>query len=311
MSEDWAREDLYGLLGVAPDADVPTITRRYRQLMRTAHPDTPTGSQEQAAALNHARDVLTDPAKREEYDFLQRLLNPPESDRDVSQQQNYDLPRASLIERCRAWIVDHTEDIPDHALSPLAVACGLDLGVAVMTALRGLFLGAVVIAAITVICSLARPINTLAHWLCLILCAGSALVHDYRSVAMWAVLCVAATFMAGFHAHMRSELQGRQWCSRVDDYMVRQGPAPVFVVGVSRHDRTHDIVLGTLWGTRRTVRVLVDSRQTRQLRLPTWAFVHEGRVRAVMRPEARIYGECLEADCVPPPDGGRWRLLVG
>lgn len=53
MSEDWASEDLYGLLGVAPDADVATITRRYRQLMRVSHPDTPTGSQEQAAAPLH------------------------------------------------------------------------------------------------------------------------------------------------------------------------------------------------------------------------------------------------------------------
>ena len=310
MSEDWAGENLYGLLGVAPDADVATITRRYRQLMRTAHPDTPTGSQEQAAALNHARDVLTDPATREEYDFLRHLLNPPQQDPDVSQ-QNYDLPRVSLRQRCRAWITDHTEDIPGHALSPLAVACGLDFGVAAVTALHGQFFGALVIVCMSVVCSLARPINTLVHWLCLFLCVINVFVRDYQSTVMWVLLSVAVTFMAGFHAHMRSELQGRQWCSRVDDYMFRQGPAPIFVVGVSRHDRTHDIVLGTLWGTRRTVHVLVDSRQSRRLHLPTWAFVHEGRIRAVMDPRSRIYGEYLEADRTPPPDGGRWRLLIG
>lgn len=105
MSEDWAGEDLYGLLGVAPDADVATITRRYRQLMRVSHPDTPTGSQEQAAALNHARDVLTDPTTREEYDFLRHLLNPSQQDHDVSQ-QNYDLPRVATADQIHG--IQHT-----------------------------------------------------------------------------------------------------------------------------------------------------------------------------------------------------------
>lgn len=62
-----SRPDHYATLGVAPDARVDDIKRAYRRAARHAHPDRG-GSHERMQALNEAKDVLTDPARRARYD---------------------------------------------------------------------------------------------------------------------------------------------------------------------------------------------------------------------------------------------------
>ena len=65
--------DFYQLLGVAPDADVRAVARRYRQL-RVLFPDDPSGlaaaPARRLALLEHAGRVLTDPRLRQIYEQL-------------------------------------------------------------------------------------------------------------------------------------------------------------------------------------------------------------------------------------------------
>jgi len=60
--------DLYGLLGIEPHASEAQISEAYRARAREAHPDRPEGDAELMARINQARDVLTDPQRRREYD---------------------------------------------------------------------------------------------------------------------------------------------------------------------------------------------------------------------------------------------------
>jgi curved DNA-binding protein CbpA len=65
--------DFYRLLGVAPDADIRAVARRYRQL-RVLFPDDPSGlapePARRLALLERAGRVLTDPALRQIYEQL-------------------------------------------------------------------------------------------------------------------------------------------------------------------------------------------------------------------------------------------------
>jgi curved DNA-binding protein len=64
-------EDLYGVLGVAKDADADVIKKAYRKLAKDLHPDKNPGNQQaemRFKTVNHAFDVLSDPAKRKLYD---------------------------------------------------------------------------------------------------------------------------------------------------------------------------------------------------------------------------------------------------
>ncbi len=61
--------DYYEFLQISPDAEADTIHRVYRFLAIHHHPDNPkTGDAEKFSLLNHAYDVLSDPARRAEYD---------------------------------------------------------------------------------------------------------------------------------------------------------------------------------------------------------------------------------------------------
>lgn len=59
--------DHYRLLQVRRDASPEVIAAAYRRLMKDAHPDAG-GDASYARALNHAYEVLSDPAKRSAYD---------------------------------------------------------------------------------------------------------------------------------------------------------------------------------------------------------------------------------------------------
>ena len=65
-----AEESYYALLQVTPTADLEIITAAYRALIRRHHPDRNPSPTADATTkrLNEAWEVLSDPAKRAEYD---------------------------------------------------------------------------------------------------------------------------------------------------------------------------------------------------------------------------------------------------
>ncbi len=66
--------DYYDVLGVPPHADADMIQAAYRSLSKQYHPDTglPGASSEMMARINVAYDVLSDEAKRRDYDAQHR-----------------------------------------------------------------------------------------------------------------------------------------------------------------------------------------------------------------------------------------------
>jgi curved DNA-binding protein len=70
--------DYYEFLQISPNAEVDTIHRVYRFLAVRLHPDNPeTGDAEKFFLLKQAYDVLSDPARRLEYDAARNKEGPP------------------------------------------------------------------------------------------------------------------------------------------------------------------------------------------------------------------------------------------
>jgi molecular chaperone DnaJ len=78
-----AEDDLYDVLGVAPTATPAEISRAYRQLVRSLHPDThpddPTASV-RLSRVTSAYRLLADPRQRARYDRLRSLAGETDSD---------------------------------------------------------------------------------------------------------------------------------------------------------------------------------------------------------------------------------------
>lgn len=77
--------DHYSALGVAPDADTPTIRAAYLDVVRVHHPDRRPGDTAATARVlqaNAAWEVLRDAARRDRYDRQRRLrtASPPRVD---------------------------------------------------------------------------------------------------------------------------------------------------------------------------------------------------------------------------------------
>ena len=70
---EWFEKDYYGVLGVSSTAAPKEITKAYRKLARSHHPDAKGGDEERFKEVSAAYDVLGDDAKREEYDEARRL----------------------------------------------------------------------------------------------------------------------------------------------------------------------------------------------------------------------------------------------
>lgn len=73
---EWYEKDYYAVLGVAKDATSKEITKAYRKLARENHPDAKPGdaaAEERFKEISTAYDVLSDDAKRQEYDEVRRL----------------------------------------------------------------------------------------------------------------------------------------------------------------------------------------------------------------------------------------------
>jgi molecular chaperone DnaJ len=76
-TKDYIEKDYYKALGVPKDADEKTIKRAYRKLARELHPDKNPGNAEaekRFKEVSEAYDVVSDPAKRKEYDEARSLF---------------------------------------------------------------------------------------------------------------------------------------------------------------------------------------------------------------------------------------------
>ena len=77
MNKDWLEKDFYAVLGVSKDATAEEIKKKYRKLARELHPDKNPGdkeAEERFKAVSEAYDVLSDDAKRKEYDEARSLF---------------------------------------------------------------------------------------------------------------------------------------------------------------------------------------------------------------------------------------------
>jgi molecular chaperone DnaJ len=76
-TKDYIEKDYYKSLGVAKDASAADIKKTYRRLARELHPDKNPGdaqAESRFKEVSEAYDVLSDPAKRKEYDEARSLF---------------------------------------------------------------------------------------------------------------------------------------------------------------------------------------------------------------------------------------------
>jgi len=76
-ARDYVEKDYYSMLGVPKDASAADIKKAYRKLARKYHPDANKGDaklEEKFKAISEANAVLSDPAKRKEYDEARSLF---------------------------------------------------------------------------------------------------------------------------------------------------------------------------------------------------------------------------------------------
>jgi molecular chaperone DnaJ len=74
---DWATKDFYAVLGVSKSAEPADIKKAYRKLARSNHPDSKPGdraAEERFKEISEAYSVLSDEAKRKQYDEQRTLF---------------------------------------------------------------------------------------------------------------------------------------------------------------------------------------------------------------------------------------------
>ncbi len=74
---EWIEKDFYADLGVSADASQDEIKKAFRKISKETHPDRNPGNAEaerKFKAASEANSVLSDPAKRKEYDETRRLF---------------------------------------------------------------------------------------------------------------------------------------------------------------------------------------------------------------------------------------------
>lgn len=97
-------ENLYHILGVAPNASTEEIKKAYRSLAMRHHPDrsTDTNAQSKFNTIKSAYELLTNPKKRAEYN--QRLSNRIILDSEKESRALW----LALFERCGVEIPHHS-----------------------------------------------------------------------------------------------------------------------------------------------------------------------------------------------------------
>jgi molecular chaperone DnaJ len=73
-ARDYVEKDYYAALGVSKDASAAEIKKTYRKLAADLHPDRNPSGEERFKEVSEAYDVLSDPAKRKEYDEARELF---------------------------------------------------------------------------------------------------------------------------------------------------------------------------------------------------------------------------------------------
>ncbi|WP_203568157.1 molecular chaperone DnaJ [Aestuariimicrobium ganziense] len=76
-TKDWIEKDYYKVLGVSKDAKPEEIKKAFRKLARDNHPDQHPGdkaAENRFKEISEANTILSDPAKRKEYDEARRLF---------------------------------------------------------------------------------------------------------------------------------------------------------------------------------------------------------------------------------------------
>lgn len=79
-SQDWFDKDFYKVMGVSKDVSEAELKKKYRKLARDFHPDLHPGDTKAEARfkeINEANDVLSDKAKRAEYDQVRAMGGGP------------------------------------------------------------------------------------------------------------------------------------------------------------------------------------------------------------------------------------------
>jgi molecular chaperone DnaJ len=77
VNKDWLEKDFYAILGVSKDATPDEVKKKFRKLAVELHPDKNPGdkaAEERFKAVSEANDVLSDEARRKEYDEARSLF---------------------------------------------------------------------------------------------------------------------------------------------------------------------------------------------------------------------------------------------